>query len=94
MEQTPVAQKLIEHLFEVYDLVTELDLIQSTSPLNLLRQDYCDTINTIIGLLRQEGLEESELDSLRDDLEYNQAARQFNNYIVQRYQERCPVQPA
>lgn len=88
MEQTPVAQKLIEHLIEVYDLVTELDLIQSTSPLNLLRQDYCDTINTIVGLLRQEGFEESELDSLRDDLEYNQAARQFNNYICQRYQER------
>ena len=94
MEQTPVAQKLIEHLIEVYDLVTELDMIQSTSPLNLLRQDYCDTINTIVGLLRQEGFEESELDNLRDELEYNQAARQFNNYIVQRYQERCPVQPA
>ena len=88
MEQTPVAQKLIEHLIEVYDLVTELDMIQSTSPLNLLRQDYCDTINTIVGLLRQEGFEESELDNLRDELEYNQAARQFNNYICQRHQER------
>ena len=84
MKQTPAAQKLIEHLFEIYDLVTELDLIQSTSPLNLLRQDYCDTINTIVGLLRQEGLEESELDNLRDELEYNQEARRFNNFMANR----------
>ena len=94
MEQTPVAQKLIEHLISVHDLVTELDCITSTSPLNELRRDYGDVINRIVHLLRQEGFEESELDNLRDELDYNQAARQFNNYIMQRYQERCPVQPA
>lgn len=88
MDRTPVAQKLIEHLIEVYDLVTELDLIQSTSPLNLLRQDYCDTINTIVGLLRQEGFDETELDNLRDELEYNQVARKFNSYMTRRALER------
>jgi len=81
-------QKLVEHLRAIHEMVTDLDLIQSSSPLNLIRQDYCDTINTIIGLLRQNGMSESDLDELRDDLEYNQVARQFNNYIMQRYQER------
>lgn len=80
--------KLIGHLRAIHDLVTDLDLVQSSSPLNLIRQDYCDTINTIIGLLRQNGMPESDLDELRDDLEYNQAAKQFNHYITQRYQER------
>lgn len=83
-----IIEKLTEHLRIVYSLVTELDLIQSTSPLNLLRQDYCDTINTTVGLLRECGMQESDLDELRDELEYNDAARRFNNYICQRYQER------
>ena len=87
-----IIEKLTDHLRAVYCLVTELDLIQSTSPLNHLRQDYCDTINTIVGLLRQCGMDELALDELRDDLEYNQAARHFNNFTMQRYQERCPVE--
>lgn len=86
--QTPVAQKLVEHLISVHDLVMELDLIQSTSPLNLLRKDYGDVINRIVHMLKEEGFEESELDNLRDELEYNHAARQFDRYMLQRYQER------
>lgn len=88
IDKTPVAQKLIEHLISVHDLVTELDLIQSTSPLNQLRKDYEDVINRIVHMLREEGFEESELDNLRDELEYNQAAKQFNDYICKRYAER------
>lgn len=84
----PTTQRLIEHLRAVYDLVTGLDGIMSTSPLNQLRQDYCDVINRIVELLRQNGMSESALDDLRDELDYNQAARQFNNFICQRYQER------
>lgn len=88
IDRTPVAQKLIEHLITVHDLVMELDLIQSTSPLNLLRKDYGDVINRIVHMLKEEGFEESELDNLRDELEYNQAAQQFNDYICKRYAER------
>lgn len=83
-----IIEKLTEHLRIVYSLVTELDLIQSTSPLNLLRQDYCDTINTIVGLLRECGMQESDLDDLRDDLDYRDAATKFNDFICKRYQER------